>query len=353
MKKHIILIFSLIVCLIHFDVYGGNRPDYKGKLEKELTIIFFSPELAERCFLKLYSRNREVFDVEYGAQIYNNMVQKNGGYMSVDDLFFICKSTAKKWLGKDKKQDFQKHWKKYVLDACKYDFILPLVDMTEEELFIDEALIEVYDGTAFDKKCTEPAYAEQNEGAINMVCTTGEHRDSDPAFEKAMITKFRLEGGCKDVHDGNGLTCFGVASAYYPQVKEPTFTRADAEDIAYTDFYTKHNINKLPDAIRGDVFMALWGTGKTWKSIGLLQDILGVRKTNTVDTATIKAAQNYKGNLRKRFLKARWENMKDDGRFSDGWAKAFLTYLKNGCHSRTETPLLRTKETMDECKKHL
>ena len=346
MKKYIILIFSLIVCLIHIDVYAGNRPDYKTPLTKILNEprIYFEPEKVETMLERSFA-DPLAFNLKSAVSAYDALVVENQGYMSVDDLFYVCLAATNNANIRKTRSD----WHDYMWDYCKYGFILPLIKLSEEEVFIDESVVELYDGTKFNQECTEPRWASKEEDVLNMVCTTGKYKDLDPAFEKAMITKFRLEGGCKDVHDGNGMTCFGVASKYYPNVK----TRADAEEIAHTDFYTKHDIDKLPDAIRGDVFMALWGTGKPSKSIGLLQIILGVEKTNKVDEATISAARKYKGNLRKRFLKARWELQKDNGTFSNGWAKAFLTYLKNGCHSRTETPLLRTKETMDECKKHL
>lgn len=355
LKKCIFLIIILITCFIHVDIYAGNNPDYKEKLNAVLDEprIFFEPEKVERILLKNFHDTRG-FDLRAASETYDILSKRNDGYMSVDDLFYICVK-AMGQSGLDKNGKFNQNWQKTAWVRCKNSFILPLLDLVDEEMFIDESVVEVYDGTRFYQKCTDPAYAKPEEDVLNMVCTTGKYKDIDPAFEKAMITKFRLEGGCKDVHDKNGMTCFGVASKWNKEVSEkyPNFTRADAEKIAHDRYYTQYKIDALPDAIRGDVFMALWGTGNSEKSIGLLQDILGVKRNKIVDIDTVQAAERYRGNLRKRFLKARWELQKDNDDFSNGWAKAFMVYIKNGCHTKTETPLLRTRETMDECKKYL
>ena len=188
-----------------------------------------------------------------------------------------------------------------------------------------------YDGTKIGQACTPPSESAGNfSGAI---LTTGRYA-AYPAFEKAMITKFRTEGGCVDhPADSGGYTCYGVSSKYFPQVRKPGFSRADAEDIAFNNYYKKYNLDRLPDAISGDVFMAMWGMGRD-KSIGLLQQILGVPKTNIVDDATVDAAINYKGNLRSEFLDAREKLFKSGQReFQQGWLNALDVYRANGCHT--------------------
>ena len=99
------------------------------------------------------------------------------------------------------------------------------------------------------------------------------------------------------------------------------------------DYYKKYELDKLPDAISGDVFMAMWGMGRA-NSIGLLQRILGVPQTNLVDETTINAAKNYTGNLRTEFLDAR-EQMFRAGQkeFRQGWLNALDLYRSNGCHT--------------------
>ncbi len=192
----------------------------------------------------------------------------------------------------------------------------------------------LYDGSRTGQPCTKPT---KNAGVYtNEILTTGRYATISPAFEKAMITKFRTEGGCGEhPADPAGYTCYGVSSKYFPQVKDPNFSRADAEDIAYNSFFKKHNIDKLPDAISGDVFMALWGTGSKQRSIGLLQELLGVEKTGIIDDATINAARNYKGDdLRSKFLdrrEAEFRNATPD--FRQGLANGLDVYRANGCHT--------------------
>lgn len=191
-----------------------------------------------------------------------------------------------------------------------------------------------YDGTRIGMPCTKPS-ARAGE-FTNEILTTGRYASVSPAFEKAMITKFRTEGECVDhPADSGGYTCYGVSSKYFPEAKEPGFTRADAEDIAWNHFFRKYHMDKLPDAISGDVFMALWGTGSKDKSVGLLQHILGVSETGFVNDETITAAKNYRGDLRTKFLDARKKNFlkSRNSTFLQGWLNALDVYRANGCHT--------------------
>lgn len=191
-----------------------------------------------------------------------------------------------------------------------------------------------YDGTKIGQKCTPPS--KQTGVFKNDILTTGTYA-AYPAFEKAMITKFRTEGGCVDhPADAGGYTCYGVSSKVFPEVRNPGFSRADAEKIAFERFFKKPHFDKLPDAISGDIFMAYWGTGKASKSVGLLQEILGVPKTNVVDDVTINAAINYTGDLRTQFLDAREKTFRSGQKeFKTGWLNALELYRANGCHTLT------------------
>lgn len=350
--KHLVKIIVLCVGITTvLSQMAFAAVDYKSRLESvldERPRIFFEPEIAEyilqTSFLGLE------YDTKRAAKIYDEIAGANGGGMSVDDLFFVCMVAHKM----SQKEMFSKDERRKIWPVCVQEFIAPLLSTAKDTAIMDDYLVEFYDGTLQNQPCTPP---QVDSTVLNMICTSGKY-SFDPAFEKAMITKFRTEGGCANVQDGNGTTCFGVAGRYYPQVyrTDPPFTRAEAEDIAYENYYKKYDIDRLPDAIRGDVFMALWGTGKPGTSIGLLQNVLGVPETNKVDDATIMAARNYnggKGNLRKKFLKARWARMKNNNNFSNGWAKAFLVYMKNGCHTITTDPLERNAETVAECDNHL
>ena len=333
-------IFLMCLMCFGFQTYAKDyKPALQAELNSEEARITFDSFVVEDTIQTSFSDPRW-FDRRKAAATYDKFAKENNGALSLSELFYVCLSAYNISQG-------------VTWEDCKSIFILPLLKNADELSFIDEEVEEVYNGNIHGMPCT-PSETFDSKEIPNMICTTGKHADSDPAFEKAMTTKFRTEGGCKNVGDGNGITCYGVGGKYHPEVyrKNPPFTRAEAEEIAYRDYYTKYNIQRLPDAIRGDVFMALWGSGKAKSSIGLLQQVLGINQTNKIDDETLSAARNYKGNLRKAFLKARWKKMQDNDGFSNGWAKAFIAYLKNGCHTVPKQPLYRTKETTDLCEQH-
>lgn len=339
MKKYICLFLMCLMCF-SFKTYAKDyKPGLNTILNSEENRIVFDSFVVEDT-IKTSFNDPMWYDRKKAVATYDKFAKENNGAVSLSELFYVCLNAYR-------------ISETITWDDCKDIFILPLLKNADELSFIDDEVEEVYNGNIHGFPCT-PSETFDPKDIPNMVCTTGKHADSDPAFEKAMITKFRTEGGCAYVNDGNGLTCYGVGGRYHPQVyrKDPPFTRAEAEEIAYKDYYTKYNIHWLPDAIRGDVFMAMWGSGNRENSIGILQDVLGVKHTNRVDDETLKAARSYQGNLRKAFLKARWKKMQDNGDFSNGWAKAFIAYMKNGCHTVPKQPLYRTKETTELCEKH-
>ncbi len=191
-----------------------------------------------------------------------------------------------------------------------------------------------YDGSKIGGDCTPPTKSG-GDNFTSAILTTGRYKKY-PAFEKAMITKFRTEGDCgKHPDDPGGYTCYGVSSNFFPQVKNKNFSRADAEDIAYNSFWHKYKIDQLPDAISGDVFMALWGTGSLKESVGVLQRLLGIKQTNRIDQETINAAKNYTGDLRTQYLNEREKFFKRaNPTFRKGWLNGLELYRANGCHTR-------------------
>ena len=48
----------------------------------------------------------------------------------------------------------------------------------------------------------------------NQILTSGQYETVSPAFEKALITVFRKEGGCGTIkNDPCGYTCYGIGSS--------------------------------------------------------------------------------------------------------------------------------------------
>lgn len=326
-KNFIFCIFGLTLCCSG----ASAKVDYISKAKTEFAkmshaAVYISPQVAEYVFSKwLPFIDKEKIDPT--KQIFESIAEKHSGFFTLEQLLAVCVFAYSEPENIIIDNGFYK-----LTSLCTSNFVNELIDAAKQTNIFDGGLISAYDGTKFNQACTPSV---KSDGVSDIICSSGNY-SFDPAFEKAMITKFRLEGGCAKVGDGNGVTCFGVAGSVNPEVNKCGFSRAHAEKIAYERYYKKHNINLLPDAIRGDVFMAIWGIGNPKKAIVWLQNILGVSETGKVDEATIDAAQKYKGNLRKQYLKQRflhWEGLRSFSKFGNGWSKAMIAYIRNGCHA--------------------
>ena len=192
--------------------------------------------------------------------------------------------------------------------------------------------------------CTPPARSNWWQ---NKILTSGKYEKIDPAFEKAMITIFRKEGDCgNDPDDRGGYTCYGISSVANPDVDMKTLTRAGAEDIAYTRYYTNAGIHKLPDSIRGDVLQAGWGSGvKT--GINKFRGMFNLDRNGQVDADLIAAAENYNGDLHNDFLDVLQDfyvqvSKRDNNKkFLKGWMNAVQLFRENGCHVEPAQALYR------------
>ncbi|MBN1281871.1 MAG: hypothetical protein JW985_02780 [Alphaproteobacteria bacterium] len=194
-----------------------------------------------------------------------------------------------------------------------------------------------YDGRVWGGQCTpqksSSVFANQN-------FTTGQFANSDPAFEKALNTVFRAEGGyVDDPFDSGGETKYGVSKNNNPDIDVKNITRSDAENIAYQRYYKKYGIDRLPDGIRGDVFQVGWACGPG-VAIKQLQSVLGVPKTGIIDDATINASQNYSSDLRGQYLTKHrnyligiTERNPTQRRFLNGWMNRVELIRDNGCNS--------------------
>ena len=93
-----------------------------------------------------------------------------------------------------------------------------------------------------DGPCTPP---QRSNVFSNTILTSGQYRQSDPAFEKTMITTFRAEGGCSNhPNDSGGYTCYGISQNNNPGIDVRNITRADAENIAHQKYYAQYGIDK-------------------------------------------------------------------------------------------------------------
>lgn len=186
--------------------------------------------------------------------------------------------------------------------------------------------------------CYPPA---RDKNFTSTIYTTGKYEKVHPALEKALITLFRKEGGCGTVkNDPLGYTCYGVTSYYFPQVKNPGFSRADAEEIYYNNYWKKYHLERLPDVISGDIFLAGVGSG-TQTAIQRFSMFLGIKKTTSVNNEMINAVNNYNGDIHNKWMDYRDKWLQEiahsstyKGSVSRGWKNGIILKRKNGCHVR-------------------
>lgn len=192
--------------------------------------------------------------------------------------------------------------------------------------------------------CTPP---QRSNVFSNKILTSGQYQQSDPAFEKTMITTFRAEGGCGNhPNDSGGYTCYGISQNNNPEVDVRNITRADAENIAHRKYYTKYGFDKLPDYIRSDVFTFGWASGPV-TAIHNLCRVLGIPERNKIDSEIVMATENYNGDLHNDYLDAMQQYFikcaKKPGQdvFLTGWMNRVKFTRENSCHYPTTDPIYR------------
>lgn len=305
--------------------------------------VYFDPSVAEIILAKAF----EGYNLDEARQLYDELSTAGQGKVSVPDLMRVCEVGFKgTYAPRQARRECQKYG----------GFIHDLItNATQVDKIYDEMPLGDY--TKFDSKCTAPAVSTTR--AQSLYCLSGKHKD-DPAFEKAMMTTFRLEGDCADVGDGAGMTCFGVSSDNNPEMlSNTTFNRADAEDIAFEKYYRTPKIYLLPDEIRGDVFyMNWWSNGK--EAIRSLQHVVGLKDKDAdglIGPTTAAVVKNYTGlDLRRQYIAQLWlrqKNTSNFGKFGNGWANALEVFLDNGCHTPMESkPVFEANaKTLSPCEK--
>lgn len=189
----------------------------------------------------------------------------------------------------------------------------------------------------------------------NQILTTGRYERISPAFEKAMITIFRKEGRCGYIAgDPCGYTCYGIGeyclgkSIGIGRAELEKLTRGDAEDIYYKHYWQKYNIGVLPDAIAGDVFLAMMASGAV-TGIRQFRNFLGVTTSpkDKLDENVAAAVMNYNGDIHNNWLDVRQDFLvqvaarKYNNSVLKGWMRAIKLKRENGCHVIPSQPLLR------------
>ncbi len=202
-----------------------------------------------------------------------------------------------------------------------------------------------FNNRAHKGPCTPSAVSNH---FYNKILTTGKYESIHPAFEKMMVQIFRVEGECGGhPADDGGYTCYGYAQNYNRDIDVRKLTRAGAEDRTYQRFFLARGLDKLPDAISGDVLRGDFGSGPG-AGVKKLQQTLGLPKTGKVDETLIRAVENYNGDIHQAY----WDTMQNfyvditvrkpqKKVFLKGWMNGVKHFRENGCHVVPVTPLTR------------
>ena len=189
--------------------------------------------------------------------------------------------------------------------------------------------------------------ADHDRNFPDKILTTGKFEKQYPALEKGLITIFRKEGKCGAIkNDPCGYTCYGIGSN--PKCTGiVVHSRNEAENIYHDIYWKKYKIDKLPDVISTDVFLAGIASGPG-TALSQFRRFLGLpNKTSAVDNEMIAAVNNYKGDIHNDWLDVRDKFLQDIARrrynnsVSNGYKNAIELKRKNGCHTRPQTPLYR------------
>lgn len=191
--------------------------------------------------------------------------------------------------------------------------------------------------------------ADHDNNFVNKILTTGKYENTNPALEKGLITVFRKEGRCGTIkNDPCGYTCYGIGSSS-KCTGIVVHSRAEAEDVYYDRYWKKYNIDKLPDVISTDIFLAGMASGPI-TALSQFRRFLGLPdKKSSVDYEMINAVKNYPGDIHKDWMDLRDKFLQDvarkryEGSLSRGYKNAIEIKRKNGCHVRPQNPLYRKK----------
>ena len=202
-------------------------------------------------------------------------------------------------------------------------------------------------------QCTAPQ--KGSDYFCNDICTSGKYADTNPAFEKAMITLFRLEGPY--ISNETETSNYGITQAVLDDARRRFFsnlpnevinlTREQAEDITYKTFYEQY-YEKLPDFIMGDVLIFGYNTGAgTGAKIfcNTLQNQFADLQCNTTITdEQIEKLSLYQGDFREDFFtkcEAYYKGLSTFSTYGNAWLNRIVLTRTNGCHSETTDPLAR------------
>lgn len=177
----------------------------------------------------------------------------------------------------------------------------------------------------------EPQEVEDTEVMLDTEATAlsskSAAQDNVRGFSEAASFSIQNEGGyVTDPDDPGGETNFGISKRSYPDEDIKAMTRERAEEIYRTDFWDKPKLGKLSERLATKVFDAGINVGSK-RGVLLLQRMLGVKGTGTINDTTLKALKGtdedkiikqYIGELKK-YYKAVVKRKPTSKKFLNGW----------------------------------
>ena len=110
---------------------------------------------------------------------------------------------------------------------------------------------------------------------------------ADTRFQNIINKTEKNEGGYASVNDDlGGETNMGISSKWYPNEDIKNMTKERARAILYRDFWTKNNINELPDGLADVVFDRAVNQGAV-TSIRHLHKALGIKPGEIIGNQTL------------------------------------------------------------------
>ena len=331
-----------------------------------LTVASFPTTAADTSFVERMESKRE------GYQYFNRSAFSNLTIEEQDELETMFRRAEMDRLSKLRTSSRpvycsnypsdNEHCPETILSAMNYQQVTPesiydnlaqaqSTPTTQSGLYMSMALtpqnVAMYNLKTHNGGCTPP---EHSNWGRNYIQTSGRYENIDAPFEKFMITAFRKEGDCGTLeNDSGGYTCYGCASknGLCSGIDMKNVTRSMVEDLAYDKIYRAYHVDRLPDAFRGYAMWAMWGSGAV-VGIKIFQAALNVPQTGQIDDATVRAAENYRGNFADTYVKVQEQAYRNivakNGKKNDflrGWLNSLELLRPSGCHVVPTNPISR------------
>lgn len=146
-------------------------------------------------------------------------------------------------------------------------------------------------------------------------------------FDDAFKVVIGEEGGLvNNPKDKGGLTKYGIAQKFHPNVDVENLTLDQAKEIYKKQYWDKYNLESFPAGERSEIFdMVVNSPVRATKAI---QRATGTTPSGKLGKATREAMRSYKGDLgrdsRYEYIKSLASESKDWTEFGNGWANRYL-----------------------------